>query len=118
MKLILQPLTIEWMKMKLLFLSYYVKKKLLGFWILLYPFKENMEKISHNMLSLMLDTRFKTLCLVSSFIDHVQGEAIVKEYEIVFLFPMLLKCHYHMHHLAEFERVMLIKGLKRTLICR
>jgi hypothetical protein len=42
------------------------------------------------MLFLMLDTRFKTLCLVSSFIDHEQGKGIVKEYEIIHLFPMLL----------------------------
>jgi hypothetical protein len=93
MKLILQPLTIEWKKMELLILSYYyyyIYIKLLDFWILLFPFKENMKKKSHNMLSLMLDTRFKTLCLVSSFIDHEQGKAIVKEYEIILLFPMLL----------------------------
>jgi hypothetical protein len=73
-----------------------------------------MKTKSHNMLPSMLDPRFKTLFFMSSFIDHEQGKAIVKEYEIIFLFPMLLKCHYHMHHLAKFERVMLIKGLKRT----
>jgi len=68
----------------------YIYIKLLDFWNLLFPFKENMKKKSHNMLSLMLDTRFKTLCLGSSFIDHEQGKAIVKEYEIILLFPMLL----------------------------
>ncbi len=70
------------------------------------------------MLSLMLDPRFKTLCLMSSFIDHEQGKAILKNMKYIFLFPMVLKCHYHMHHLVEFERVVLIKGLKRTLIWR
>jgi hypothetical protein len=44
MKLILQPLTIEWKKMNFILFSYHVKKKLLGFWIIFFPFKENMKK--------------------------------------------------------------------------
>jgi hypothetical protein len=44
---------------------------------------------------LMLDPRFKTLCLVSSLIHHEQGKAIVEEYD---------------------KRVLLIKGLKRIKV--
>jgi hypothetical protein len=32
--------------------------------------KKNEERKAHNMLSLMLDPRFKTLCLMSSLIGH------------------------------------------------
>jgi hypothetical protein len=46
------------------------------------------------MFSLMLDPRCKTF-LVPSLID---------QYQIIFLFPMLLKCHYHLHVFVEFER--------------
>jgi hypothetical protein len=42
----------------------------------------------------MLDPRCKTF-LVPSLID---------QYQIIFLFPMLLKCHYHLHVFVEFER--------------
>ncbi len=52
----------------------------------------------------MLDPRFKTLHLVSSFIDCEQGKAIVEEYDKKSLFPMFLKCYYHLHPLVEFER--------------
>jgi hypothetical protein len=56
------------------------------------------------MLSLMLDLRFKTLCLVSSFIGLEQGKAIVEKYDKKSLFPMLLKCYYHLHPLVESKR--------------
>ncbi len=38
------------------------------------------------MLTLMLDPRFKSLHLVSSFIDCEHGEVIVEEYDINFVF--------------------------------
>jgi hypothetical protein len=41
------------------------------------------EKKTHNMLALMLDSRFKSLCLVSSFIGHDQGITIVEEYDTI-----------------------------------
>jgi hypothetical protein len=53
--------------------------------------KKYEERKAHDMLSLMLDPRFKTFCLVSSFIGHEQGKAIVEDYDKQFLFPMLLK---------------------------
>jgi hypothetical protein len=49
----------------------------------------------------MLDPRFKTLHLVSSFIGREQGKAIVEKYDKNSLFPMLLECYYHLHPLVE-----------------
>jgi hypothetical protein len=39
------------------------------------------ERKAHNMLALMLDSRFKSLCLMSSFIAHDQGLTIVEQYD-------------------------------------
>ncbi len=44
------------------------------------------KKKTHNMLTLMLDPRFKSLHLVSSFIDCEHGEVIVENYDINFVF--------------------------------
>jgi hypothetical protein len=55
-----------------------IKKKLFMFSNFFLSFsKKYEEKKVHNMLSLMLDPRFKTFCLMSSFIDREQGSAIV-----------------------------------------
>jgi hypothetical protein len=57
------------------------------------------------MLSLMLDpSRFKTFRLVSSLIGCEQGKAIVEKYDRRSLFPMLFKCHYHLHPFAKSKR--------------
>jgi hypothetical protein len=61
------------------------------------------EKKAHIMLSLMLDPRFKSFHLVFSFIGRKQCVAIVEEYDIKSLYPMLLKCHHHLHLLAKSE---------------
>jgi hypothetical protein len=58
------------------------------------------KKKTHNMLSLMLDLRFKSFCFVSSFIGREQGVSIVEEYDSKSLYLMLLKCHHHLHPLA------------------
>jgi hypothetical protein len=65
--------------------------------------KKYEERKAHNFFK-MLDPRFKTFCLVSSFIDCEQGKAIVEEYDKKSLFPMFLKCYYHLHPLVESER--------------
>jgi hypothetical protein len=52
------------------------------------------------MLLLMLDPRFKSLCLVSSFVGREQGTFIIEEYDWKSLQRMLLKC-YHRLHLVE-----------------
>jgi hypothetical protein len=41
---------------------------------------------------------------VSSLIGRKQGKTIVEEYDRKVLFPMFLKCHYHLHTLAKSER--------------
>jgi len=46
-----------------------------------------------NILSLMLDSRFKYLCLVSSFTNLEQGRVIIEKYYRKTLYPML-KCRY------------------------
>ncbi len=69
------------------------------------------EKKAHNMLSLMLDPRFKSLCLVFSFIGREQGVAIVEEYDNKSLYTMLLKCHHHLHPLVESENVFVNIGV-------
>jgi hypothetical protein len=49
------------------------------------------------MLFFMLDPKFKSLYLISSFIGHEQRVAIVEEYNERSLYPMLLKHYHHLH---------------------
>jgi hypothetical protein len=53
------------------------------------------------MLFLMLEPRFKSLCLVSSFIGNEEGVNIVEEYNRLSLYPMLLKCYHYLHLTIE-----------------
>ncbi len=48
---------------------------------------------------------------MSSFIVREQGIAIVEEYDKKSLYPMLLKCHHHLHPLAKFESVFVNIGV-------
>jgi hypothetical protein len=59
---------------------------------------------THNMISLMLDLRYKSLHVISSFIGKEQGVAFVKEYDRKSLYLMLVKCHEHLHPLVRLER--------------
>ncbi len=59
---------------------------------------------AHNMLTLMLDSKLKSLKLICSFIGHKHGVAIVKEYDRKSLFPMLLKFYQHLHPLFKGKR--------------
>jgi len=68
-----------------------------GFGFFSFLLKKYEERKAHNIFSLMLDLRFKTLHLVSSLIGHEQGKAIVEKYDKKSLFPMFLKCYYHLH---------------------
>jgi hypothetical protein len=54
------------------------------------------------MLFLMLDPRFKNLCLVSCFVGQEEGVSIVDEYDKRTLYLMLLKCYHHLHPLTKF----------------
>jgi hypothetical protein len=66
--------------------------------------KKYEKRKARNMLSLLLDPRFFKFHLMSPLIGHEQGKAIVEEYDKKSLFPMLLKCYYHLHLLVESGR--------------
>ncbi len=60
------------------------------------------ERKTHNMLTLiLLDPRFKSFHLVSSFIACDQGVAIIKQYDTMSLYPMFMKCYYYLHPSIE-----------------
>jgi hypothetical protein len=59
---------------------------------------------AHNMISLMLDPRYKSLHTLSSFVGREQGVTLVEEYDRKSLYPMLVKCHEHLHPLVRSER--------------
>jgi hypothetical protein len=61
-------------------------------------------KKTHNMISLMLDPRFKALCIVSSFVEQDQSVSYVEEYDKKLLYPMLVKYHEHSHPLIRLDR--------------
>jgi hypothetical protein len=65
--------------------------------------KKYENKKVHNMISLMLDPRFKSLPIVSSFVGKEQGVALVKEYDRKTLYPMLVKCHEHLYPLVRLD---------------
>ncbi len=46
---------------------------------------------------LMLDLRFKSLCLIFYFIGYKKGVNIVEEYDIQSLYRMFLKCYHLLH---------------------
>jgi hypothetical protein len=52
----------------------------------------------------MLDPRFKSLHILSSFVGRVQGVVLVEEYDRKSLYPMLVKCHKHLHPLVRLNR--------------
>jgi len=64
--------------------------------------KEYGYKKVHNMIFLMLDSRFKSFRIVSSFVGREQGVVLVEEYDRKSLYPMLVKCH---EHFASFGKV-------------
>jgi hypothetical protein len=67
-------------------------------------FKKYENKKVHNMIYLMLDPRFKSLCIISSFVGREQGVVLVEEYDRKSLYPMLVKCHEHLHPLVRLDR--------------
>jgi hypothetical protein len=50
----------------------------------------------------MLDLKFKSLCLVSSFVGHEEGVSIVDEYDKRTMYLMLLKCYHYLHLMTKF----------------
>ncbi len=61
------------------------------------------EKKTHNMLTLMLEPKFKSLRLVSSFINHDQGIIIVEQCDTMSLYPTFMKCYLHFHPLIKYD---------------
>ncbi len=61
------------------------------------------------MLTLMLDPKFKSLKLISSFIGHKHGVAIIKEYDRKSLFPIFFKSYHRLHSLFEVESFFVCK---------
>jgi hypothetical protein len=59
---------------------------------------------AHNMVSLMLDPRFKSLCIVSSCVGREQGVVLVEENDRKSLYHLLTKCHEHLHPLVRSNR--------------
>jgi hypothetical protein len=69
------------------------------------------------MFSLMLDPKIKTFHLFSSFIGCQQSKVIVEEYDKKSLFPLFLKCYYHLHSLvgSSFVAKKIEYGIKRNI---
>ncbi len=106
--------------MEMLFMNCHVclqhkEKNCLGFGFVSFLFKE-MKKENHNMLSLMLDPRFKTFHLVSSLIGCEQGITIVEKYDNFLNFLCFLNVIIICIHWLNMKGVLLIKGLKRTKV--
>jgi hypothetical protein len=59
------------------------------------------KKKTHNMLSLILNSQFKSFHLVSSFVDDGQDILITEKYDKKSLHVMFLKCYYHLHHMVD-----------------
>jgi hypothetical protein len=57
------------------------------------------------MTSLMLNPKYKSLHIVSSFVRKEQGVVLVEEYDKKSLYLMLVKCHEHLHPLVRLERI-------------
>jgi hypothetical protein len=55
------------------------------------------------MLSLMLDLRFKNLCLILFFFTMKKVWLLLENINKRSICPMLLKCYHHSHLVAEFE---------------
>jgi len=66
--------------------------------------KKYENRKAHNMISLMLNPRFKNLHIVSLFVGREQGVVLVEEYDRKSLYPMLVKCHEHLHPLVRLNR--------------
>jgi hypothetical protein len=51
----------------------------------------------------MLDPKFEIFCLISFFIGHEKGVAIVEEYDKIPLYLMFIKFHHYLHMVTRFE---------------
>ncbi len=65
------------------------------------------------MLTLMLDPRFKTFCIMFSLIGREQRKIIIEKYDKKIFISYFFKCHYYLHPLAEFERDVVDKKVEK-----
>jgi hypothetical protein len=58
----------------------------------------------------MLEPRFKSLHIISSFVGQEQGVSFIEEYDKKFLYLMLVKCYEDLHPLIRsYINIMLTK---------
>jgi len=55
------------------------------------------------MISLMLDPRYRNLHILFSFVGREQ-HVLIKEFDRKFLYPVVVKCHEHLHLLVKSKR--------------
>ncbi len=88
-----------------------IKREVCGVLDSFFSFLRNFEKRkAHNMLSLMLDPKFKSFHLVSSFVGREVDVNIVDEYDRRTLYLMLLKCYHHLQWWEKHEAMFPIVG--------
>ncbi len=58
---------------------------------------------AHIMIFLMLDPRYDSLHMISSFVGREQGVALVEKYDRKPLYVMSVKCHEHLYPLVRSE---------------
>jgi len=63
--------------------------------------KKYENRKAHNMIFLMLDPRFQSLRIISSFVGREQDIILVEKYDRKSLYPMLVKCHEHLYPLVR-----------------
>jgi len=59
---------------------------------------------THNMISLMQDLKYKTLLYSILICSKEEGIIFIEEYDRKSLYPMLVKCHEHLHPLVRSKR--------------
>jgi len=81
------------------------KRSIWGHWLFLFFLIKHDERRAHNILSLMLDSKYKSLRLIFSFIGHKWGVVIPKEHDRRSPFFKVLKCY----HCWKVKVIFLIK---------
>jgi hypothetical protein len=89
------------------------KKEVVGVLNCFLSFFKNMKKKVPYMLTLMLDPRFKTFCIMFSLIGREQRKIIIEKYDKKIFISYFFKCHYYLHPLAEFERDVVDKKVEK-----
>lgn len=63
----------------------------------------------------MLNLRFKSFCLVSSFIGHQQVVVIIEGYDRKYIYFILLKCYHHLNPVAKFQGDITNQGIDEVM---